>query len=54
MYHMNRLLYGENLSAASSIAFSDPMYFHFPPPLALSLLTSLPRYTANPRLYFHQ
>lgn len=51
MYHINRLLYGENFSAASSIAFSLPMYFHLPPPLALSLLTSLPMYTAKPRLF---
>lgn len=43
-------LYGANLSAISSISFSD-MYFHFPPPFAFSLLTSLPTKAAIPRLH---
>ena len=42
IYHINKLLYGRNLSAISNISFSL-IYFHlFPPPLLFNFPTSLP------------
>ena len=42
-------LYGANFSECISMSCSD-MYFHLPPPLALSFETSLPMKAAIPRL----